>query len=335
METNAVVKLILDYKHNTVKGDFSKSDSREVIRQALIEANGGSEKLNLRALRDGGSNGLFAILEQLIDASAAEGLQGDEFINNMVDSQTVTEGDSVDFVVEANSTLIVSDISRGSLGIRRQRLPEKTSVNLKAIPHAVKIYDELARIMAGKVDITALSDAIDKAVVQYLRNEIYGAFADVTAADTGSLYYPTAGTYDEDELLELIEFVSAANDGAKCMLVCTLAGARQLVTATVSEAAKQSVYDNGYALNWNGVPITIVPQRFAAGGASFIFDDDKIYVMAQGAENKPIKQVLGGESYVFAGNPTDKNDLTQEITAIINSGVAIVVGNKFGVYEIS
>lgn len=335
METNAVVKLILDYKHNAVKGDFSKSDSREVIRQALIEANGGSEKLNLRALRDGGSNGLFAILEQMIDASAAEGLQGDEFVNDMVDSQTVTEGDSVDFIVEANSTLVVSDISRGSLGIRRQRLPEKTSVNLKAIPHAVKIYDELARIMAGKVDITALSDAIDKAVVQYLRNEIYGAFADVTAADTGALYYPTAGTYDEDSLLELIEFVSAANDGAKCMLVCTLAGARKLVTATVSEAAKQSVYDNGYALNWNGVPITIVPQRFAAGGASFIFDDDKIYVMAQGAENKPIKQVLGGESYVFAGNPTDKNDLTQEITAIINSGVAIVVGNKFGVYEIS
>jgi hypothetical protein len=335
METNAVVQLIMDYKHNTVKGDFSKKDNKEAIRLALIEANGGNPKLTLKSIRDGSSNGLFAIIEQMVDATMAEGLQGNEFVNAMVDSQTVTEGDSVDFVVDGNSTLIVSDISRGTQSIRRQRILDKTTVNVKPIPHAVKIYEELARIMAGKVDITNLSDAIDKAVAKFLLDEIYVAFAAITAADTGALFYPTAGTYDEDEVIALAEMVSAANNGAKAMIVCTLAGARQLVTGTVSEAAKQSVYDNGYALNWNGIPVTIVPQRFAAGGATFIFDDDKIYILAQGTENKPIKQVIGGESTIITGNPLSEADLTQELAIILNSVAAIVVGNKFGVYEIS
>jgi hypothetical protein len=88
-------------------------------------------------------------------------------------------------------------------------------------------------------------------------------------------------------------------------------------------------------LNWNGIPVTIVPQRFAAGGATFIFDDDKIYILAQGTENKPIKQVIGGESTIITGNPLSEADLTQELAIILNSVAAIVVGNKFGVYEIS
>lgn len=335
LEANEVVKLYIDYKHNTVKGNFDKKDNKEAIRQALIAANGGTPKLTLKSIRDGNSNELFAILEQMVDATSAEGLQGNEFVNNMVDAQVATEGDSVDFIVEGNTTLVVSDISRGSAAIRRQRIPDKTSVNLKAVPHAIKIYEELSRVMAGKVDVTALSDAIDKAVAGFLLNEIYAAFAAVTDSDIGSTFYPTAGTYDETEFLTLCEMVSASNDGAKPMIVCTLAGARQLATGTVSESAKQSLYDNGYATNFNGIPITIVPQRFVVGSETFIFPDDKIYIFAQGAENRPIKQLIAGESVIITGNPLSEADLAQELAIIFNSGVAIVVGNKFAVYEIS
>ena len=332
LTADSVVKLAYDCRNNTLKDGLTKSEANEIIRQSLIEANGGT-KLNLKQLLKGRTE-VHEIIEKMVDATVIDGLQGNEFFANMVDQQVVTEGDSIDFVVKPNTTLIVSDIARGSQGMRRQRIVAETTINLKATPHFVKVYEELSRILAGKADITTLVDAVNSAVEKYLLDDIYGAFAAITSSDTGASYYPTAGSYDEDELVALVQLVSAANGGENCTLVCTLAGARKISTSIISDKAKDDFYNKGYAVSWNGVPVIVVPQRLTAGSDTFIFDDDKIYVIPQGID-KPIKQVIGGESIFNTGNPLDNADLTQEFTLIVQSGTAIVVGKKFGVYEIS
>ena len=42
MERNDIVKLAIDATRGCVAGNYSKGETSEVLRQALIEANGGS-----------------------------------------------------------------------------------------------------------------------------------------------------------------------------------------------------------------------------------------------------------------------------------------------------
>jgi hypothetical protein len=331
MEIGNVVKLILDYRNNPVTGNFSKEDNKETIRQALIEANGGSSKLDLKTLLRGRTD-LFTIIETVVDRTVSEGLKGDEFFMNMVEERNLAYGDQPKFTADVNTTLVVADAARGTQGIRRQRFGEKTSVTLTPTPKVIKIYEELSRLLAGTADINDLIDAVTKAVKLRRLDDIYAAWNGITAANITVDYYPVAGAYDEDTLLDLINHVSAANDGAKCMLVCTLKGARKLSTGIISNSAREDYYKNGYAMNWNGINVQIVPQRHTVGTNTFIFDDDKVYVIPVGMD-KPVKQVASGESLLIVGNPTDNADLTQEFSLITEWVTGVFTGKKFGVYE--
>lgn len=74
-EMNEIVKLAVDgYKGAVEK--YSVKESQEALRQALIEANGGSTKLNYKAIRDGKCAGLFSLVEEILSRTVVEGLQG-------------------------------------------------------------------------------------------------------------------------------------------------------------------------------------------------------------------------------------------------------------------
>lgn len=328
-----LIKLMLDYRRNAVSGNFSKDDSKEVIRQALIEANGGSTTLNIKTLMRG-RNELFDIIETLVDKSVAEGLKGNEFFVNMAESRNLAEGDKPEFVADVDSVLVVSDVARGTQGIRRQRIGEKSKVTLTPTPHAIKIYEELSRILAGNADINDLVDAVIRSVEKQMLDDVYGAWNNITSSTIGATYYPVAGAYSEDNLIDLIDHVSAANDGVACTLVSTLKGVRKIAPSIVSNSTKEDYYNRGYSLKWNGVNVQVVPQRHQVGSETFLFDNDKIYVIPTGMD-KPIKQVIGGESLLVLGNPTDNADLSQEFTLISNWTTGVFTGKKFGVYEIA
>jgi hypothetical protein len=325
---------MLDYKRNSVSGNFSTQDSKEVIRKALIDANGGSDKLNLKALRNGGRNDLFTIIEILIDKTVSEGLEGNEFFKKMVDERNLALGDVPSFVVEPDSILVVSDVSRGTQGIRRQRISQRTTTTLTPTARAIKVYDELSRILAGQADINVLINSVSEAVEKQKLDDIFAAWNAITSSTLGSTYYPAAGSYDEDELLDLVNHTSAANGSVKCMLVCTLKGARKLATSVMSDNTKDEINKNGYSMVWNGITVQIVPQRHTVGTETFIFNDNKIYIIPMNMD-QPIKQVMSGESLLIMGNPLDNADLTQEFALITEWETAVVTGKKFAVYEIA
>lgn len=74
-EMNDIVKLAVDtYKGRVQK--YSTEQASDVLRKALVEANNGKTTLNYRDIRDGKCAGLFTLIEQIITATAVEGLQG-------------------------------------------------------------------------------------------------------------------------------------------------------------------------------------------------------------------------------------------------------------------
>ena len=102
---NDIVKLAVDAYHGTTT-KYSVGESMSVLRQSMIEANGGSTVLDYKAIRDGKCNGLFTIVETILARTVVEGLQGDEYFNALVDFRNIALGDKNEFVVE-DSTLFV------------------------------------------------------------------------------------------------------------------------------------------------------------------------------------------------------------------------------------
>jgi len=74
-EMNEIAKIAIDgYKGSVEK--YSVAQSQKLLRDALVEANGGSTKLDYKKIRDGKCPGLFTLLEEVLSRTVVEGLQG-------------------------------------------------------------------------------------------------------------------------------------------------------------------------------------------------------------------------------------------------------------------
>ena len=192
----------------------------ELLRKALVEANGGSTTLNYKNIRDGKCSGLFTLIEEVLSRTVVEGLQGDEYFNALVDFRNVAEGDKNLFLVEDSNLFVVSDAADGTQGIRRQRLGGVSEVSIPTTLKVVKIYEELNRVLSGRVDFNEFINKVSESFRQKLLNDIYTLWSGATANDFGGVtYFPAAGAYDEEELLDLISHVEAAANGKPASII--------------------------------------------------------------------------------------------------------------------
>lgn len=331
-----IVKLAVDgYKGRVEK--YSVGQSQELMRQALIEANGGSPVLDYKKIRDGKCSGLFALLEETLSRTVVEGLQGDEYFNALVDFRNVNEGDKNLFLVEDRNLFVVSEAADGTQGIRRQRLGGVTETSIPTTLKVVRIYEELNRVLAGRVDFNDFINKVAESFRQKLLNDIYTLWTGATADQFGgATYFPVAGAYDEDELLDLISHVEAAAGGKQATIIGTKKALRNLKSSIVSDGAKDDLYNMGYCGKFYGTPVVAAPQRHKVGSTEFVMDDDVLTIIA--GDDKPIKVVYEGSPIVLMGDPMNNADFTQEYLYGEKYGMGIVLaGGNSGVgrYEIS
>lgn len=325
-----IIKLAIDaYKGSVEK--YSVGQSQEVLRQALVEANGGSSKLDYKAIRDGKCNGLFALIEEILSRTVVEGLTGDEFFNALVDFRNVAEGDQNLFIVEDSNLFVVDDVANGTQGIRRQRLGGSNEVSIPTTMKMVRIYEELNRVLAGRVDFNHFINVVAESFRQKMLNDIYTLWSGATADDLGGVaYFPAAGSYNEDELLELISHVEAAAGGKTATIVGTKKALRALKDAIDGDVAKNDLYNLGYVGKFYGTPVVATPQRHKVGSTDFVFADDVLTIIA--GDDKPIKFVYEGDPIVLMGDPMQNADFTQEYLYGEKYGLGIVLaGGNAGI----
>lgn len=335
-EMKDIVKVAIDaYRGNVEK--YSAGQSQELLRKALVEANGGSTVLDYKKIRDGECKGLFTLVEQILSSTVVEGLQGDEFFNALVDFRNVAEGDQNVFVVEDSNLFVVSEAADGTQGIRRQRLGGVSEVAIPTSLKIVRIYEELNRVLAGRVDFNTFINTVAESFRQKLLNDVYTLWSGATADQLGGItYFPTAGTYNEDTLLDVISHVEAAAGGKKATIVGTKKAIRNLKASIESDAAKNDLYNLGYYGNFYGTPVVVVPQRHKVGSTEFVMDDNAITIIA--GDDKPIKVVYEGNPIVMMGDPMSNADFTQEYVYGEKYGMGIVLagGNSgIGRYDIA
>lgn len=329
-EMKDIVKVAVDAYHGNVE-QYSVGQSMELMHKALVEANGGSTVLNYKNIRDGKCNGLFTLVEEVLSRTVIEGLQGDEIFNALVDFRNVAEGDKNIFVVDDSNLFIVSEAADGTQGIRRQRLSGTSEVSIPTSLKVVKIYEELNRVLAGRVDFNHFINKVADSFRQKLLNDIYTLWSTASAKDLGGVtYFPAAGTYDEDELLELIAHVEAAAGGKPATIVGTKKAVRNLDITPFGDKAKEDLYTMGYAGKFYGTPVVVTPQRHKVGTNEFILEDDVLTIIA--GDDKPIKCVYEGSPIVLMGDPMANGDLTQEYLYGEKYGMGIVMaGGNAGI----
>lgn len=337
MEKNDILKLAIDTMHGTVSGNFSKEDGSEALRQAFIELNGGSDKLTVKSFRDHPE--LFQIIEEIMPIMIEEGLRGDEMVFNLVDYRNIALGDENRFWTEDNSDLIVSRIAEGSTSIRRQRLNAGQYVTIDTQMHAIKVYEELNRLMAGRVDFNTLVDRLTRSFSRNMRNEILACLEGVTASTTGlNATYVKTGSFSAATLRELIAHVEAAT-GSAATIIGTKAGLAKIADTSdtavslASASAKEDLYNMGYFGKFNGTPMVSMRQAHKVGTDTFAINDNKIYVVA--GSDKPIKVVREGDGLMISTDAYNKADLTQEYLYGERYGIGAIFNEKMGIYTMA
>ena len=331
-----IARVAVDAYKGCVK-DYSIADSQSLITKALVEVNNGKTYLDYKDIRDGKCPELFSFLEVTLSATVVEGLQGDEYFNALCDFRNVAEGDQNVFSVEDSELFIVADTADGTQGVRRQRLGGVSETAIPTSLKTVRIYEELNRVLAGRVDFNHFINKVAESFRQKLLNDVYTLWTGATADQLGGVtYFPEAGAYDEDELLDLISHVEAAAGGKAATIVGTKKALRALKDAIDSDAAKNDLYNFGYVGKFYGTPVVATPQRHKAGSTEFVMDDNILTIIA--GDDKPIKVVYEGSPIVLMGDPMTNADFTQEYLYGEKYGMGIVLagGNSgIGRYELA
>ena len=334
MNYEDVVRLAID-AYNGVQQKYSTEESMEVLRKALIEANGGSTTLDYKAIRDGKCGAVFTIVEEILARTVVEGLQGDEYFNAIVDFRNVALGDKNEFVVEDSTLFVVSDAAEGTQGIRRQRLGGSNKISIPTSFKVVKIYDELNRVLSGQIDFNKFIQKTAESFRRKILDDIYTLWSNATVNDFGgAVYFPVAGNYSEDALLDVINHVEAAAGGKTATILGTKKALRNLAPSIQGFSSKEDLYNMGYYGKFYGNPVVCTPQRHKVGSTEFVFDDKVITIIA--GDDKLIKCVHEGDPTIILGNPINNADLTQDYLYGEKYGLGIVLagGNAgIGRYE--
>lgn len=330
--THDIAKLALDIYNGKPTGTYSADQANDVLLKALVDANGGKTSIDYRDMRDGKCGALFAIIEEVLSNSVENGLQGNEFFFNFVETKNLKLGDKNEFYVPDDYLLPVSEVAAGTVNIRRQRLNGGTPFTVPMKRYGIKVYEEMDRVVSGRVDFNHFIDVATRSLTKARYDDIYASLTGIVAGSDAP-YIPAAGSYDEATLLELCEHVEV-NNGVAPVIMGTRSALRKITTATVAEVAKEDMYNMGYYGMFNGYKMMRINQIHKADNKTFLLPNNVVYVV--GADNKFIKYVTEGDTLVKYTAAIDNADLTEEWLAIQKAGSTVAIGDKkIGVYTMS
>lgn len=312
------------FEENVTEADFIAN---------LIELNGGSNKLDYRAIRRGKLNEMFEVLEVVVSRNVASGLSENAFFQEFVEYKEVDFGDKESFYVPDDSLFTVANLAMGNWAIERQRINKGTNKTIDTSAKGIKAYENIERLLAGRITLTEFVDKISKSLLQKRLELAYAAF------DGGLANLPTpfkkTGSYVEATMLSLIEEVEIANAGKEVIVIGTRGALRKITvdTSANGESAKSDKYNLGYYGNIGDVRVLSIKQANKVGTNTRVFNDNKLYVIA--GDDKPVKFITEGTPIIDTSDLLKNVDGTVDVMAIELTGAGTVFGGYIGEYDLA
>ena len=329
---NFVSMAVDSYLNRGKQMNYAASDTEKVLREEAIALNGGSDRLDRRAIRDGKCSGLFTKIEEIITIAREEGFKGTEFFNNLIDYRNVAKGDNIDFIVKEKMFYMVSAVSAGNQGLRRQRLNGAKTVTPKLTTYGVRVYDELDRFLAGRITLSEMIDDVVRSQNQKRLESCYQLFNSIDSDNDAII---KTGTYDEAILLDMVADLELDTQSS-----AIITGTKKALSkikldeiASASDAARNDMYNGVHFGSFHGTPVVGYNNMYLAGTKTKAMDDNAIYVYA--GDNKPIKFVTRGDTLIDMRSGTDNADMTQEYSAFEEYGACLLSAKGFGKYVLA
>ena len=305
----------------------------QAIREAFFEILG-DEKLTYQNFRNHKFE-IFSIMENVLTTNLPLAWENSDFYRSFVDTKSTTFGDTNEFVVEDNSTMLVSRISGNHWQIERQKLQGKKSFSVALEWIGIRVYAELESFLKGTITLADMMAKLQKAFQNEIDARIVASFNGI------GTYLPAkfqeSGTYDRATMNDLIQRVQIASQkdvilaGTRSALAAVAEGTN---SAWISNAAKEELATTGMVVENIGLPCRamVIPQTFVRGTYDFSVNNNVLYVLPEGT--KPVKLFFEGQTRARDLDSQQTPDMT--IDAVVESkiGTAIIVDSLVGKYTI-
>ena len=321
-----LVKLALDMKKGKIT-NYTKDEANEVLRQELIELNGGSDKLNAKSFRKYPE--MFEIIEQILDNAISDGIT-DQF-SDFVETVQLDWGDTQVFTMDENRLFDVSVVADGNGDIRRDRL-DSSEVTVRTKTYAVSVYEELHRILAGRVSFDRMIDIVARSYENKIQTDIYNAI--YNSFDQLGATYGVSGSFAEGKMNDLIAHVEASSN-AEAMILGTKSALSRIYadpTARISDTMIDERNRMGYVGIYNGTPLVEIKQVHRSGTSEFAIDNNFLIVAPKGLEPF-VKLILEGDSLIEEVTEGRK-DMQREYRFIKKAGFAVLASSNYGIYRL-
>ena len=331
---NALVTLCVDARRNRV-ANFSAENAKytdEAIRQAFYEILG-DDKLTYKNWRKHKVE-IFEIIEEVLDITLPDAWNDSPFYNEMVEVKNFLLGQKNEFIVEDDSTLVVSRISGNHWNIDRQKLPAGKTFSVETEWFGIRVYDELERFLKGVQTVEKMFAKMQDAIQKDIDARIYSAF------NGAGTYLPSefqeSGSFVKDTMLELVQKVQIASQRT-----VRIAGTKQalakldgvLSSEWISNEMKEEKHTTGRIKVWEGINTVEIPQTFTRGTYDFKVEDNVLYVLPENF--KPIKLYYEGQSRSRELGDHDTEDMTIDVQIQTKIGIGVVFDTLFGTYSVS
>jgi hypothetical protein len=325
-----IVKLASDMYFGRVDTKFAAADMQknsEVLRQELIDVNGGKTTVSYKDLRD--NKAIFQIIELILEATVLSGFKDNPFFEQFVDFRNVKLGDINSFYIPDNSLFTVADTAEGIFGVKRQRVNKGQNVSIPTQLKTIQVYEEANRLLSGRIDIVEFLDKMEKSFMNRRGQDIYNTF--VNGIGTLNAAFIANGAFVENTLLNICENVEAAT-GNTPIIVGTRTALRSVTTAVLSEKMRESHNELGYYGSFNGINMMRIPQIHAQGTYNFLISNRDLFIVT--SQTKPVKFVTEGDAILESKSMFDNADLTVDIFAGERNGCALVMDQVWGQYRL-
>lgn len=331
---NALVTLCVDARRNRV-ANFSAENAKytdEAIRQAFYEILG-DDKLTYKNWRKHKVE-IFEIIEEVLNITLPDAWNESPFYNEMVEVKNFLLGQKNEFIVEDNSTLVVSRISGNHWNIDRQKLPAGKTFSVETEWFGIRVYDELERFLKGVQTVEKMFAKMQESIQKDIDARIYSAF------NGAGTYLPSefqeSGSFTKDNMLELVQKVQTASQKT-----VRIAGTKQALAKLdslissewISNEMKEEKHTTGRIKVWEGINTVEIPQTFTHGTYDFKVDDNVLYVLPENF--KPIKLYFEGDTRSRELKDKDTEDMTLDYQVQTKLGVGVVFDTLFATYTVS
>jgi hypothetical protein len=328
-EKNDIIKLGIDTYKNRVSGNFSKEDNIKVMREALIELNGGTS-LNYKTMRNNAKAiEMFEIIEEILNVTVMGGIEDNPFFQQFAETRNLKLGDEQTFFVPDNSIFTVSEIAAGIANIRRQRVSGGTTQSVATKLFAIAIYEELNRVLSGRVSFTEMIDKVALSFDRDFSTKVYNALYDNFASLDST--FTVSGSYSESEMTDIITDTEAAT-GKSVIMIGTKAALKNVGMQVVSDSMKETYGNLGFYGKFYDTPMMVIKQNHIPGTYTRQISDKDIYLMP--VNTKPIKVVFQGENYIAQNEALNDDAFQMEYKYFMAYGIAIILNEVYGHYRL-